>query len=163
MEPWAIVLITVGSGLALFIIIFCIKQKKERKRKTMRSDNRTQIVLTPVNNQNQQPVQNSLPYQQPAFYGQNQAPPPQPPFYGQNYTPQQPQSYGILPNYMPHPGGQPQAPPSGGFFLAPPPAGNFTGPPYYTPPYTPQANFGSNNNSNGPNTTASAPPITPQP
>ena len=71
METWLIVLITVGSGLALFIAILWYKTKEEKKRQASMLVNQTTMGIHVVGNQStpynpyhqqQYPIQN---YNQP--------------------------------------------------------------------------------------------------
>jgi hypothetical protein len=80
MEPWAIVTITITSGLALFILLFCLKQRKNKKR-LEEINNHTQLVV-----QAQMPPPPQQNYPSTAAYSQNYPnayPPPPPPYASQ--------------------------------------------------------------------------------
>lgn len=84
MEAWLIVLITIGSGLALFIALFILKNKSEQRKEAMRAN---QTVT------NVQAASVPYPLQQlpPNYY---QQPPPN--YYQTNVPPQQQQQQGQI-------------------------------------------------------------------
>lgn len=92
MDTWLIVLITVGSGLALFIAILYYKTKQEKKRQERMTVNQTTMGVHVVTN-NSSPYNPNFP-QQPNqnYYNQPQMMMPQPQMMPQ-LQPQQGQLY----------------------------------------------------------------------
>lgn len=90
MDAWLIVLITISSGLALFAVIFAIKNKREKKMNENYQNRATTVHVV----SNQPPY----PQQMPPQYGFNQQPafahPPIPSTANQGIlNPQNPQAY----------------------------------------------------------------------
>ncbi|KAG5678687.1 hypothetical protein PVAND_008337 [Polypedilum vanderplanki] len=77
MQPWAIVTITIVSGLALFIILFWIKNRNNKKRmQEMENSNATQLAIYAQQQIPQPQQQLNVSYQQNYPNPNNTYPPP---------------------------------------------------------------------------------------
>lgn len=71
MDAWLIVLITISSGIALFAIIFALKNRSEKKRAQMNENRMTTVHVVQSQPYPQQQMQNVPPPYSPGFIQQS--------------------------------------------------------------------------------------------